>query len=124
VVPRLRDHQAEDPQLLHVLDELLGVGVRMLELAGDGPDPIVDPLAHDRNDRPLLRAEFQHPSVSHRLLSPPSAAPPAQLLDPNGSKCERLFRDGPGRLAHTPGGMPPSTSGNCPRWSPSRISAA
>ena len=43
----LGDHQAEDPHLLHALDDLRRVLVLVLELGGDRQDLLVDELADE-----------------------------------------------------------------------------
>ena len=57
IAPRLGHREAVDAELLHLLDQLLGVGVVVLQLADDGADLAVDPLGHQRDDLPLLAVE-------------------------------------------------------------------
>ena len=57
VAVRLGDRQPEDPELLHLLDERLGVGVRVLELAGHGLDRLVDEVADEVDDLLLLAGQ-------------------------------------------------------------------
>src|SRR5262249_59335372 len=51
------DGQAEDPQLLHLVDELSRVGVRVLELGYDGLHVAVDELTDQFDDRALFGGE-------------------------------------------------------------------
>ena len=53
----LGDHQAEDPHLLHALDDLRRVLVLVLELGGDRQDLLVDELADELDELVLLLGE-------------------------------------------------------------------
>jgi len=53
----LRDHQAEDPHLLHALDDVRRVLVAVLELGGDGQDLLLDELAHQLDELVLFLGE-------------------------------------------------------------------
>ena len=55
--PLLVDGEAEEAQLLHLPDDLLGVGVVVLEVVGDGDDLAIDEVAHQRDDVALLGGE-------------------------------------------------------------------
>ena len=53
----LGDHQAEDPHLLHALDDLRRVLVLVLELGGDRQDLLVDELADELDELVLFLGE-------------------------------------------------------------------
>jgi hypothetical protein len=50
----LGDRDAEEAELLHLLDDRLGELVLVVELLGDRDDLVVDELAHHLGDRLLL----------------------------------------------------------------------
>jgi hypothetical protein len=60
LTPGFLDGQAEDAELFHLLDQLLGVGVVVLEVAHDRPDLAIDELAHRGDDETFLGAELGH----------------------------------------------------------------
>ena len=53
----LRDHQAEQAHVFHLIDDGLRVGVRVLELLGRGNDLPVDELPHGGDDFALHLGE-------------------------------------------------------------------
>jgi hypothetical protein len=63
--PGLWDRETEDPQLLHLLDQLLGIGVAVVELLRHRSDLSIDEVADDLDDRRLLRAELELLEVQH-----------------------------------------------------------
>jgi hypothetical protein len=58
--PRFGDRQPVNAELLHLLDELLGVGVGVFQLPEDGFDVPVDEAADQLNDLGLFFAEVLH----------------------------------------------------------------
>src|SRR5207344_756387 len=69
--PRLGDGQAVDAQLLHLLDELVRVGVGVLEVAHHGPDLAVDEVPDELDHGLLVLVEL----IDHgRYLRRTSAA--------------------------------------------------
>ena len=60
VAPRRRNGQPEDSELLHRLDELLGIGVRVIQLPDNGFHIPVHELPHDHDDLALLVGQAFH----------------------------------------------------------------
>ena len=58
VSPRLGDGQAVDAELLHLLDELVRVGVGVLEVAHHGPDLAVDEVPDEPDHGPLVLVQL------------------------------------------------------------------
>jgi hypothetical protein len=71
---RCRHRHAVHAELLHLLDERLGVGVGVLEVPYDGPDLLVDEPPHHVDERQLL---FRH---GHGILQ--STVTPATVAMP------------------------------------------
>ncbi len=114
LAPRLRDGQAEDAQLLHLLDELLRVGVGVLELAHHRLDVAVDELAHQLDDRALFLGQLVHAcpfAASAGLSRSPGAGP---------RRSARSTPRGPARGPRGPGqpGSRRSSPGAGRRWRP------
>ena len=80
LAPRLGYGETEDAELLHLLDQLLGIGVRVLELPRDGPDLPVDEVADDLDDRGLLRVELELLQVQHGTLPSQDSSQPAKRV--------------------------------------------
>ena len=93
---RLGHREAEEPELLHLRDDPLGVGVVVLQVVRDRDDLPLDEIADHADDLALLGGHIDGhgTSLAVRPVRPRGCAParPAAMAAPGPVRCRTRFR--------------------------------